>query len=395
MEGGKIIGQGSQSCIFRPNIPCYNESDKVINEDKISKIMYGEKSKDKSEYELMISNKIKKIRGHKNWAIIFEKQCEPPIYDDIMKYEPDIEKCIYGSSETISSNSLDNNYMLVGNYGGVTLDDYFYSLFHKKVTGKKLETNFLDLMNKMKPLFTGVKALLKNNIIHNDIKYNNILLDKDKFKLIDFGLSGTLDNKAHFKKRSKREFNTSRIYIFYPLEYILFYANKKQLNDELKYIQNGQERHFTDDLKLISYIFGYDYYETWETIIERINNKLVDEEEMIKSIDVYSLGIIIPILFIHNNVNSPFPYEKSEMIADFYQIFGLMIYPYSGRWREKSEGKNMLAPSFDTICRKFNALLKKYNNKDSKSQRKSNKKTEKEKEKKKSVKRVRRVKRRV
>ena len=144
MEGGKIIGKGSKSCIFRPNIPCYNESGKVINEDKISKIMYGDKSKSKSEYELMISDKIRKIRGYKNWAVIFDKQCEPPIYDDIMKYEPDIEKCIYGSSETISSNSLDNNYMLVGNYGGITLEDYFYSLFYRKVTGKKLEKNFLD-----------------------------------------------------------------------------------------------------------------------------------------------------------------------------------------------------------------------------------------------------------
>lgn len=378
MEGGKIIGKGSRSCIFKPNIPCYNQTEKVIDEDKISKIMYGEKSKGKSEYELKINNEIKKIRGHKNWAVIFDKQCEPPIYDDILKYEPDIKKCVYGSSESISSNSLDNNYMLVGDYGGITLEDYFNSLFYKKVSNKVLEKNFLDLMNKLKTLFTGVKSMLKNKIIHNDIKYNNIVLDKDKFKLIDFGLSGKLSNKDHFKQRSKKEFNTSRIYIFYPLEYILFYANKRQLNDELAYIQNAKERHFTYDLKLISHIFGYDYYETWTTIVERIQKKLVNEEEMIKSIDIYSLGIIIPILFIHNNVNSPFPYEKSEMIADFYKIFGLMINPHS-------ESNNRV--SFDTIYRKFNALLKKYN-KDSKSQRKSNKKTEKQK--KKSVKRVKR-----
>ena len=46
---GKIIGKGSKSCIFRPNIPCYNESGKVVNEDKISKIVYGDKSKSKTE----------------------------------------------------------------------------------------------------------------------------------------------------------------------------------------------------------------------------------------------------------------------------------------------------------------------------------------------------------
>ena len=60
----------------------------------------------------------------------------------------------------------------------------------------------------MLPLFKGLNILQKNNIIHNDIKYDNIVLQNDKFKYIDFGLSGFLNNKQHFKMRSKREFDT-------------------------------------------------------------------------------------------------------------------------------------------------------------------------------------------
>ena len=42
---------------------------------------------------------------------------------------------------------------------------------------------------------------------------------------------------------------------------------------------------------------------------------------MIKSIDIYISGIIIPILFIHNQAKSPFQYEKSEMKSNLYKFW--------------------------------------------------------------------------
>ena len=63
----------------------------------------------------------------------------------------------------------------------------------------------------MKYLFIGLKELFNNKLIHIDIKFNNIVLDKNYFKYIDFGLSGELKDMDHFENRSLSEFNTKRI----------------------------------------------------------------------------------------------------------------------------------------------------------------------------------------
>ena len=60
-------------------------------------------------------------------------------------------------------------------------------------------------MEKMEPLFLGLKAMNDNKIVHNDIKYNNIVLHNGVFKYIDFGLSNVSSKKQHFKNRSLEE----------------------------------------------------------------------------------------------------------------------------------------------------------------------------------------------
>ena len=35
MEGGKLIGTGSMSCVFNPNLPCLNGNEKDIKSTKI------------------------------------------------------------------------------------------------------------------------------------------------------------------------------------------------------------------------------------------------------------------------------------------------------------------------------------------------------------------------
>ena len=42
-KGAKILATGSSSCIFQPNIPCLNSKD-IVDNSKISKIVYGKKS---------------------------------------------------------------------------------------------------------------------------------------------------------------------------------------------------------------------------------------------------------------------------------------------------------------------------------------------------------------
>ena len=73
-------------------------------------------------------------------------------------------------------------------------------------------------------------------------------------------------------------------------------------------------------------MFGYDSVNIFQMIINDIKNKNIKENDMIKGIDVYSLGILVPLLFLFYS-NIPHPYEDSSMITDFYKLFKDMTHP--------------------------------------------------------------------
>ena len=68
MKGGKLIGTGSSSCVFLPNIPCKTNGN--ISQNRVTKLLYHYDSKELSKYEKNQSDTIKKINGYKDWAII-------------------------------------------------------------------------------------------------------------------------------------------------------------------------------------------------------------------------------------------------------------------------------------------------------------------------------------
>ena len=93
--------------------------------------------------------------------------------------------------------------MLIGDYGGITIGDYFKKEFQNVNSLKTLEDKFLKLIKKMEYLFKGLYELNKYEISHLDIKQNNIVIQNGNFKYIDFGLSNEFKNSDHFLKKSK------------------------------------------------------------------------------------------------------------------------------------------------------------------------------------------------
>ena len=75
LKGGKVLGSGSYGCVVSPYLPCKSHTKKQQTKNQkntkyVSKILsyYDEDS----DYELHISDKIKKIDPHRTYFITYE-----------------------------------------------------------------------------------------------------------------------------------------------------------------------------------------------------------------------------------------------------------------------------------------------------------------------------------
>ena len=345
MEGGKLLATGSSSCIFRPNIPCQGQGHSVSNK-KISKIIYGSKAETYFNRENEITSIVKNIKGSNKWAIIYDKFCQPPKYENIFK----IDKGILDCKDKYYSNIFnDTSKMMISKYGGEIFEDYFINstLINRKF--KVFEKNMYILLTKMKYLFIGLKEMYLNSFVHLDIKINNIVLDGNNFKYIDFGLSGELHNYQHFINRSLSEFNTKRIYIWYPLEYLYAFIDKSGKMNELFKFNNSKNyrKHYNN---------GLDIYDIFNLNINNHIKELLnsqhqysnhDYKEMVSMLDTYSLGILIPFLFVEYGLVDYI--DKSKFLSDLFKLLKKMY---------KIDYKERIKP--DECLKKYNKLIKKY-----------------------------------
>jgi serine/threonine protein kinase len=215
----------------------------------------------------------------------------------------------------------------------------------------------------MAPLFIGLDELNKNNLVHLDIKVNNIVLHNNVFKYIDFGLACKLTDKTHLETRSKSEFSGKRYYLWYPVEYIYSNANKSDLDYELSKLDADKTRkHFekgTKIHKLLKNDFESD-------IRKNIKDRKMDKNELYSKIDTYSLGLLIPYLFVDYGITKYV--NKSDFLKELFSFFSEMCDP---------DYEKRLTP---IMCLKnYYLLLKKYEDLEKGSKKKLSKKKSKKK----------------
>ena len=360
-KGAKILATGSSSCIFQPNIPCLNSKDTVDN-SKISKIVYGKKSDRYLQQEKKMNNLIKKISGYNEWALIYDKFCKAPLYGNILKhYDKDIIKCM---DDYYEQKFNETNNMMIGLYGGDTFEDYFV----KKVlnNSKNIDKSMYNLLLKMKPLFFGLNELYKNGLSHLDIKVNNIVLHNNVFKYIDFGLSGELSDYKHFKNRSLSEFDNTRFYLWYPVEYI--YSNSPKYESQNELLKMSKRKHYDKGVKIYK-LLGYDFKKSAEYCLK--NNSKINSKQLYSMIDTFSLGIMIPYLFIDFNLISKI--KSSVFLTDLFNLFSRMCEPnYNKRIKpnECLELYNSLILKYSSLKRRSSSSSKSKSKKKTKSKNK-------------------------
>jgi len=345
-KAGNLLATGSSSCVFRPNIPC-GDSYSGVSNDLISKIVFGSKSDKYYDKEKQMAMMIKSIPGNNKWAIVYDTFCKPPTYDNIFKYDKTILECKDRSYDDIFD---DTSKMMIGKYGGETFEDYFivHTLSDRNI--KIFEKNMYKLLLKMKQLFIGLKEIYQNKLIHLDIKYDNIVLDGSQFKYIDFGLSSELSDLNHFENRSLSEFESKkRVYIWYPYEYLYGFieAYEKTLELDKFNSSSNYRKHYKDTVD-IHHLFDVNVNFHIEKLLST-NKKFTDKEyrELISMIDVYSLGIIIPFLFVEYELTKYI--DISLFLTDLFKLFKSMC---------EVDHKQRMNP-YNSL-KEYNKLVKKY-----------------------------------
>ena len=225
MDGGKpskvnLIAQGAYGCIFYPGISC--DSGKADGPNFVTKIQKNERT---TMNEISISNKIKQIKGYTRYFAPIVKQCPVKLTSQT---NTELKKCDVFKHETIDPTQtfVSNKIRYVGkkNMRRHLLDKYVsqYASYGSNphnapikasATAKHAHAFFSEMLRTHIYLNRGIDQLVKAKMVHNDIRYNNMVFD-DKLEVpifIDFGLSIDVRDLSP-------ETYTKRFYVFdiYP-----------------------------------------------------------------------------------------------------------------------------------------------------------------------------------
>jgi len=338
--GGVLIGRGSFGCVFKPALKC--PGDKKLPDNIVSKIFFGKDSKQEALSELKMNAIVKKIKGNEKWAYAWYKKCKPSTYDKLYKVDSSIETCLDQSN---ISESDYNKYrvMLHGPDAGVSLIDFMMKRFKSHTFNNKnqFKCNFLDIVRIMKPLFLGLQSMYNNDVSHNDIKDENIMVDKDGCKYIDFGLACESSNNKYYENRSKVEFFLDRIYPSYPYEFILLYTPIDLLEDEEEDTSQKIYRSLHDRYVVVhEQLFSRNtviniknlLYRYMDGIKKQETIKPANRRKLLSLLDTYSLGMLLPCILCklakkHSKMSKLRALLRDEPMNSFMSLFKHMTEP--------------------------------------------------------------------
>ena len=322
--GGKLIGIGSESCVFRPNLPCKDKKVE-INENLISKLFL--RKPENLEKEIKFNKLIESLKNSNIFTVTLSKLCKSDNYEDIKKYEPEIDKCL----ESNGYSNLTNKDMLYGLYGGIGMEERVNQLFTADVLNntESIKKTMEIFMKECYPLFYGLSIMYMNNILQFDIKPDNIVYHEGKFKYIDFGLSTTFSNVETIENRAIDEFDGEprRIYRYYPFEFIYAYPSGMDLFFES--LKNNRENYnYIKDVHDILFYRNFD--ESTKDILDLAMNNKLNVKIISQRLDTYSLGITISELLLQQVILANKNLQKEDMIDKIQDIFcDNSMYPYT------------------------------------------------------------------
>jgi serine/threonine protein kinase len=312
----KVIGEGTYGCVHRPSLKC----NKVIDyTNKISKLMEREDAIE----ELEEGKKMHKSDKYHDFSLDQPTYCDPLRDSKNMKA---INKC-----DNFTSDEIANYKLLVMKDGGLNLHEY-----SKKLKGlQKTDSNFKKMelfWIEAHRLIFGLSKLFKSDVIHHDLKPQNIVYDENKNRInfIDFGLMTS--RERIYKEARKSTYEFAIPYWYFPFEFMFLNKNtfvrfvnksKAQRIEFFNSFMNPKNKEIYKHLKLFyQHTNNSKSFRTQNMtkFYELITNfSMNDYEYMLKrsveTIDIYGTGISLYNILNHSRHLMPIHlYEQLEVL---------------------------------------------------------------------------------
>ena len=208
-----VIGEGTYGCAHRPPMKCRNKPRR--NKNDISKLMTSTNAlKELKEFALIDSADKQTI-----FYLGKPSKCQP---DRILSNIRSISKCPSGK---FYPEKMDDYSLLVMAYGGQDLAQFGEEVRTWTKTKENVDAIELFWLEVVR-LFYGLKVLHDNNVVHHDLKQQNIVYDKatNRANFIDFGFMEKRSVRISAAKRSSNWLGDNHHWSF-PLEAV--YWNKE------------------------------------------------------------------------------------------------------------------------------------------------------------------------
>jgi serine/threonine protein kinase len=317
IKPSEVIGEGSYGCIHKPSLIC-KDNKKVSYKHKISKLLLTDNAISELKEYMLISNSDK----NNEYFLGVPDLCKVKPTENALK---SIQKCKKltkkNNNKLITKNQLKNYSVLVMKYGGIDLEKLGLE-FGKMSTTESNRNKAKTFWKETVRLFTGLQTFQKHDIIHFDLKPQNIVYDKKtgRINFIDFGHMQKISDVIEECQYSRNRL-TETAFWNYPFE--IQFLNQDQFLSAarltieernswfLQFVSNIKS-HYQDDFvsaydtfidmftehmspveKIkIEELYQSDFFKTFseQVMIEDYDSFL---EKSIKTIDIYGVGLAL------------------------------------------------------------------------------------------------------
>lgn len=238
MDGGEVIGAGGYGCVFRPSLKCKSniKTKSETNNNYISKLLLNKHANEELSEIINIKPIILKVPNNNKYFLLSDiTHCSP---DTISKSDqPNIDKCShFFKKNNININNINNEldkFTIINlPFGGNDLEKYIYSNKFNIANFNILNNILIELLK------NAIIPMNKLNLIHMDLKDQNMLYLNKNIKIIDWGLAFIIkDNNYEYNKDNFNN-NLYRRPLQFNLPYSILLLNNdfwKDLNNYLNY----------------------------------------------------------------------------------------------------------------------------------------------------------------